>query len=472
MNIITYLNKKGYDTVPGDHYRLVHIWESWYRNKVRGVHSYKVSNGAKKVKCDRMSAGMAKMVCEDLADDLLNEKVKITISDKATEDYVSEVLKTNNWAVQSNTYQERKAYTGTAAYVPYLDGVELDEEGRVIPETGRIRINYFEASGIYPLSWSNGVVDECAFVSVHTVRGKKYAHIQLHIREGDAGQYVIENHICECTADAGRELRPEEWRQLKPFKHMSGRTETGSDQKQFTIDRLNIVNSMDSDSPMGVALFADAIDQLKGIDTAYDSYVNEFVLGKKRIFVAPELLNMNPDGDPVFDPNDVTFYQLPEDSMKDNKSPLIEVNMEIRAEDHSRAINDFLNLLSVKCGFGTQHYRFEDGNIQTATQVISENSDMYKTIVKHEIILDEVLKDLVAIIIRLGNVLGAGLDDAAEVTIDFDDSIIEDKQTERKEDRLDVAMGAMPISEYRAKWYGETEEEAAKKIPKQAEVIA
>ena len=267
----------------------------------------------------------------------------------------------------------------------------------------------------------------------------------------------------ECTSGAGTELSPEDWRQLKPFENMSEKVYTGSDKRQFVIDRLNNVNNIDPDSPMGVALFANAIDQLKGIDTVYDSYVNEFVLGKKRIFVAPEMLARNEDGDPVFDPNDVTFYQLPEDSMKDK--PLVEVNMEIRAEEHSRAINDFLNILSVKCGFGTQHYRFESGSIQTATQVISENSDMYKTIKKHEIILDSAIKELVKIILRLGNVLGKGLDEEAEILVDFDDSIIEDKGTERKEDRLDVAMGAMRIEEYRAKWYNETEEEAAKNLP-------
>ena len=70
-------------TVPADHYRMVQIWESWYRNKVRGFHSYRINNGAKTVKCDRLSAGMAKMVSEDLADDLLNEKVMITLSDQA-----------------------------------------------------------------------------------------------------------------------------------------------------------------------------------------------------------------------------------------------------------------------------------------------------------------------------------------------------------------------------------------------------
>ena len=52
----------------------------------------------------------------------------------------------------------------------------------------------------------------------------------------------------------------------------------------------------------------------------------------------------------------------------------------------------------------------------------------------------------------------------AEIVIDFDDSIIEDKQAERQSDRLDVSMGALPLVEYRAKWYGETEEEAAKHV--------
>lgn len=461
INIVTFLKKKGYDTVSGDQYRAIGVWKSWYQGNVRGFHRYKIFNGANTVRCDRLSAGMAKMLSEDLADDLMNERVGITMPEKPEKNFVDDILNQNNWAVQSNNYQERKCYTGTVAYVPFLDKAEIAVDGSVIPGEGTISINYFDAEDIYPLSWVNGIITECAFVSVRVIKGKKYAHIQMHVME--ASEYVIHNYVVECTSGAGTEISPEDWKQLKPFESMSEKVYTGSDKRQFVIDRLNNVNNIDPDSPMGVALFANAIDQLKGIDTVYDSYVNEFVLGKKRIFVAPEMLARNEDGDPVFDPNDVTFYQLPEDSMKDN--PLVEVNMEIRAEEHSRAINDFLNILSVKCGFGTQHYRFESGSIQTATQVISENSDMYKTIKKHEIILDSAIKELVKIILRLGNVLGKGLDEEAEILVDFDDSIIEDKGTERKEDRLDVAMGAMRIEEYRAKWYNETEEEAAKNLP-------
>ena len=292
----------------------------------------------------------------------------------------------------------------------------------------------------------------------------------MHLLEGS--EYVIHNYVVECTAGAGTEMEPERWKQLQPFTGMSETVHTGSFEPQFVIDRLNIVNNAedDGDNPMGIAVFANAIDQLKGIDIAYDSYVNEFVLGKKRIFVAPELLTFGGDGSPVFDPNDVTFYQLPEDSLK-NGEAIHEVNMEIRAEAHSKAINDFLNILSVKCGFGTEHYRFEKGTIQTATQVISENSDLYKTIKKHEIILDSAIKQLVNIIIRLGNVIGAGLAEDVEIAIDFDDSIIEDKGTDRQQDRQDVAMGVMPLWEYRAKWYNEDEATAKKRIPEQSEVI-
>lgn len=466
MNVITYLKKKGYDTVSGDQYRAIQGWKSWYQGNVRGFHRYKICNGANTVKCERHTAGMAKMLSEDLADDLMNEKVEITIADEAEKAFIDEVLEQNNWPVQSNNYQERKCYTGTVAYVPYLDDVAVDETGSIVSGAGTVRINYFDAGNIYPLSWVNGVITECAFVSIHTDKGKKYAHIQLHVLEGE--EYVIRNYVVECSAGAGTELMPENWKQLQPFQHMAEQVYTGSDKRQFVIDRLNNVNNVDPDCPMGVALFANAIDQLKGIDIAFDSYVNEFVLGKKRIFVAPEMLHTNENGDPVFDPSDVTFYQLPEGATGDK--PLIEVNMEIRAEAHSRAINDFLNILSVKCGFGTQHYRFENGSIQTATQVISENSDMYKTIKKHEIILDSALKELVHIILRLGNVLRKGLNEEAEVLVDFDDSIIEDKGTERKEDRLDVAMGVMGLEEYRAKWYNETLKKAAANLPEPAAV--
>lgn len=466
MNIFEYFKKKGIDTVDASFYARIAEWNSWYQSNVRKFHFYRVYGGrGTYTRCRRHSMGMAKKVSQDVADMLLNEKVVITLADKTTDDYVKTVLKNAKFSTMGNEYQERKAAKGTVAYVPYLVG-SVDEEGEII--SGTVKINYLEAQNIFPMSWENGVVKECAFVFPKTYRRKSYAHIQFHKIEND--EYVIENTVVECTKGAGNELKPDEWKNIPVFAELAERIETGSKERQFVIDRLNIVNNSGEDSmnPMGIAIFANSIDTLRKLDLEYDSYANEFSLGRKRIFVAPEMLS-DKSGNPTFDSNDTVFYQLPEDYMTNAKDPIKEVNMELRAEAHSKAINDDLNYLSFKCGFGTERYKFDGGNITTATQVISENSDLYRSIVKHEIILEDVLKELIRIIIRLGIAAKApGLKLDTEITITFDDSIIEDKKSERQDDRQDVSMGVMRLEEYRAKWYGETLEEAKKNLPEPA----
>lgn len=463
MDIKKYLNKAGYDTVDSSFYSLIRVWKSWYVGDVNKFHRYKMYNGKDHVPCRRLSLGMAKKLSEDIADLLLNERVQITIQDPATSEFVMGVFDDNNFSVIGNDYQERKAYTGTVAYVPYLDNIDVSEDGAVIPgDSGKVKINYVSAPNIYPLSWCNGYISECAFVFPKIIKSKKYAHIQLHVLKD--GIYVIENHVVESTAGAGKEVPAEDWGKLNGFEAMSEKIYTGSSERQFVIDRLNIANNSDKDNPMGVAIFANSLDVLRGLDTVYDSYINEFILGKKRIFAAPELMGVDLLGNPVFDPNDVVFYQLPEGYLKDGGKPIESVDMDLRADAHEKAINDNLNILSMKCGFGQNHYRFENGSIQTATQVISENSDMFRTINKHELILEPVLNELIRIIARLGGVLGVNTDPNTEIVVDFDDSIIEDKQAERQSDRQDVSMGAMTLVEYRAKWYGETPEEAKKHV--------
>ena len=458
MDIFSYFRNKGIDTLDASFYKQIEIWRSWYNSNVKKFHRYKVYRGnGTHVNCTRYSLGMAKKVCEDMADLLLNERVTITIADNVTDVFVKQVLQDNTWGELGNEYQEWKAALGTVAYVVYVKDAVVDESGRMTG--GNVGINYVEASNIFPTSWQNKVVTECIFAFHKTYKRKKYVHFQYHrLEDVNRKQYVIENMVVENTTGAGKELTPDEWEEIPAFSGLAERIETGSDQPLFIIDRLNMANNADEDTtnPMGMAL--------------YDSYANEFSLGRKRIFVAPEMLSTQ-NGEAVFDPQDTVFYELPEDYFKnsESKEALHEVNMELRIEEHSQAINDDLTYLSMKCGFGTDRYKFESGGVKTATEVISENSDMYRSLQKHELVLERVLVQLIQTIIRAGIGIGIpGLDESTAVTIAFDDSIIEDKTTERQNDRQDVAMGAMTLAEYRSKWYGETVEEAQKKLPEQA----
>lgn len=474
MDIFSYFKNHDIDTVDAAFYRTIRVWQSWYCSNVRKFHRYKVYRGnGTSINCTRYALGMAKKVCEDLADLLLNEKVTITVSDQATDNFVKQVLEDNAWGELGNEYQERKAALGTVAYVVYIRDGQVDEAGNMTG--GRIGINYVGAQDIFPTSWENRMVKECIFTFRKTHKRRKYVHIQYHRLEapadGTGKQYVIENAVVEDTAGSGTELTPEQWRMIPHFSGLAERIETHSDKPMFTIDRLNAVNNADDDTttPMGVALFANGIDIVRSIDLKYDSYANEFSLGKKRLFVAPEFVT-GVDGNAVFDPNDTVFYELPEDFFKnaESKEAIREVNMELRIEEHSRGITDDLNFLSMSCGFGTDRYRFENGSVKTATEVISVNSDMYRSLTKHELVLERVLVQLVRTIIRAGISTGVpGLQENTEVNIKFDDSIIEDKTAERQNDRQDVAMGVMGLDEYRAKWYGETPEEARKNLPEQ-----
>lgn len=460
MNITEKLKELGYSTVPEEFYTKVQEWKSWYEGDVKGFHRYKVRNGTSMVRCKRYTLNMGKKIPEDWANLLMNEKVKITLEGQKEQEFIDWVFEENNFRVKSNEMQEKAFALGTVAFIPRVVGMEATEEGPVPGSADGIVMDYVTVEHIWPLSWRNGIISECAFSSTVTVNGEDYCYLQIH-RKVD-GLYDIENRIYRYrNGNVGSEVALTD---VAGFERVPQVVHTESDRRQFVIDRPNIANNYDDNIPLGVSVFSSAIDVIKGVDVAYDSYVNEFVLGKKRIMVKPSATSYL-DGEPVFDSDDLVFYVLPEDIQ--DGAVITPIDMTLRTQEHNTGIQGQLNLLSSKCGFGENHYRFDQGSVATATQVISENSTMFRTIKKHEIILESAIKELCRIILHLGNTaMGAGLNEEAEVTIDFDDSIIEDKTTERNNDRQDLAAGIMNDWEYRMKWYNEDEATAKKMLPK------
>lgn len=459
MSIIKILQEKGYDTVPSDFYDMIAVWKSWYDGDVNDFHTYRVFNGQNKIQCHRYTLGMGKKVAEDWANLLMNEKVSITLEGKREQDFFDSICKSNNFDVKVNEMQEIKSGLGTVSYVVRVSGAEAREDTGAVQGGGEIKLDYVTAENIYPISWENGIIQDCAFTSSVTREDKKYTYLQIH-HKGEDGNYIIENSIYENRND---ELTEVSINSVAGFDRVAPVVHTGSKKRLFVIDRLNIANNVDNTLPMGIPAFANAIDQLKGVDIAYDSYVNEFVLGKKRVMVRPGATK-DLDGNPVFDPNELTYYVLPEDTSDGN---IVQpIDMTLRASEHNAGIHDMLNALSSRCGFGENHYRFDKGSVATATQVISENSTLFRTIKKHEIILHDVLEELARIILRLGNsVMKMGLDEDVEISIDFDDSIIEDKQTEFNRTLQILSAGLMTSEEARSILMNEDMETARQALP-------
>ena len=459
--IIQKLKQLGYSTIPEAFYSSVDMWKSWYQGDVKNFHNYRIRNGENVVKCKRYSLGMAKKLCEDWANLLMNEKVKITLEGTKEQEFVDRILTENNFEVKANEMQEMKSALGTVAYVPRVVGQEISESGEIVPgnDSGLV-LDYVTIENIYPLSWQNGYISECAFSSAVTRDGKDYVYLQIHRKE-DNGNYVIENRIFNNSSEMLSEERLEN---VKGFEKVPPLVHTGSSKRQFVIDRLNIANNYNYLLPTGISVYANAIDVMQGVDIAYDSYVNEFRLGKKRIMVKPSASKYL-DGQPVFDTNDIAFYVLPEDT--GDGAIITPIDMTLRTAEHNTGIQDQLNILSSKCGFGETYYRFDGGSVATATQVISENSTMFRTIKKHEIVLEQALVELCRILLRLGNTaMNAGLNEDVEISIDFDDSIIESKDTDFQRDMQMLNAGIMNDWEFRMRWFNEDEETAKAALPK------
>ena len=215
---------------------------------------------------------------------------------------------------------------------------------------------------------------------------------------------------------------------------------------------------------MGIPVFANAVDVLRGIDCAYDCYINEFENGPLILAVKMAATKWE-DGQPSIDDNDRRFYLVEEDATGGNV--ITPISPQLRTAQLNVGLQDMLNLLSSKCGFGETYYRFNGGSVATATQVISENSTMFRTIKKHELVLEQVLIELCRILLRLGNIaMNANLKEDVEISIDFDDSIIEDKATNFARDMQLLSAGIMNDYEFRAKWMNEDEETAKAALPK------
>ena len=445
-NIRSYLNSKGHKApaTNDDTETLIQTWKEWYEGKVPRFHEYHVYNGKERIRQERKSLYMPAIVCQRWADLLCNEKVEIRVDDEYTQSVLNEILHNVNFYEKCNQLIEHAFALGGGYLVQYWDGMKTSQK-------------YISQEYAVPISWDSGNVTEVAFASEKTIKGKPYIYLETHTLN-DKGEYIIENEMLSNESEGlAKATGVLEALQVEPI------VETHSTVPMFQQIRPNIANKKYFSSPYGVSVYANALDIFKEIDLVYDSFFKEFLLGKKRIFVPDGVTNIAVDKDgnqiDVFDPNDEIFYKLPNDP---EQNEIKESNMGLRVQEHVTALETQLGLLSQSCGFGNDGFKWTSGGVTTATQIVSENSDMYRTLKKHELILDRVIKTMAASLLTVQAIHtnDAGIKLDAEISVDFDDSIIEDTAEIKRQAMLELNVGLIDAVEYYKRVYKMTEQQA------------
>lgn len=456
-NIASALNKKNINLAIGSMYDYMSMWKEWYAGSVADFHYYsaKLANGTTE-KFERKTMNVAKKACEDLTSLLWTEKTQIALKDNESSKKLWSVLDSekNNFTVNFPRFIEKVLALGNGALVEYQNN-------------GETIIDYINGDVFIPYKYTNtyinGIITISRSTEVENPEKKEnttyyLTHITYHEFENKVYRTKHELYKSKDENELGEEIDISQY-----YPDLEKEQEKETEFPYFQVLSLNTANNLDMSSPLSVSLFANSIDRLKCIDKKYDSFDNEFDLGKKRILVDSSALKAKatPTSDgkinyvQYFDSQDRVFQAIGEGM---ENQPVKEIDFTLRVQEHINAINAELDWFADNIGLGAGWFKFDGSSLKTATEVISQDNKAFRTREHHLITIIEVVTSLVNAICDIEGI------DNSEIKITPDDSIIIDKNTKKTTDMMEVQQGLMSKKEYLMENKGMTEEQALKEL--------
>ena len=396
---------------------------------------------------------LGKALCSELAGMVWTDQTDVNLSTSGVAEgqrdllaeYVASVLEKNNFNVKMLEAIEQAAALGGEALKVWYE-VKHDAEGNEIPDSGSVRIGYCMADQFVPTAWDNADISEGVFIQRIAKDGYYYTRLEWH--KWDGATYVITNELYRSDiqkngAQESQDILGYRYPLNTIYPYLNERTEINTIEKSlFSYFRTPVANNLDDNSPLGISIYGNAMETLHALDIAFDSFVREFRLGKKRIIVPARMIKTVVDpvtGKQVryFDAQDETYEAL---STDDPDSLKIQDNsVELRVEEHVAGINAFLNIFCLQVGLSAGTFSFDaKSGLKTATEVVSENSKTYKTVKNFQNMISPAVKSLVDNIIAVASLYDVQYEGVSiareaekgyEVSVILDDGITQDRQT-------------------------------------------
>ena len=366
MNIqkfVAYLNKQKGWHIEAAYYSEIIQWRDWWRGDYAPFHNVReMTLKGNTVKRPMYRLRMPKRACEDWASLLLNDKTTLTVANMATArwlcgedaDQTGGVLGSLDFWPHANELVELAFRSGTGAFVMSCEGLQL-EGGRVAPSpAARLCLDYLPAECILPITIHHGRIIDAAFASEVTVEGKSCVYLQTHTLT-EAGYRITNEYFTSENEDS-----EEEGYSPAPLPAgMAASFSTGSSVPWFSILRPAVVKNRTGGPGLGQAVFAEAIDQAKQCDLAFDNYCRDLYLGGKKVFYSASMLqaHVGPDGTAHWaTPDDVRQQLFVKTNKSDPDAPddWHEYNPDLRTEQNGKAVQDALDYFSFKCGLAAR----------------------------------------------------------------------------------------------------------------------
>ena len=334
----------------------------------------------------------------------------------------------------------------------------------IIKPLGGDKVEYLTADRFIPIEFdARGRLVDVIFVQIKKMGDDDY-YFRLERHTFKDGILTITNRAFHSKGLDGLGVEIS----LKDVNEWSALPESityrGLERPDFGYYRNPIKNEIDG-SPCGVSIYDSAVEQLKNVDIQGARLDWEFESGERAINVDIMALQARP----VLQ-GKKTEYRTPRLNERlyrglniqegPDKELYKEWSPEFRDANIINGINAYLRQVEFNVSLGYGDLSDAQDVDKTATECIIAKARKYNMVNAIENNLKECLEDLVYALAFYNAMTRSGY----QFVCDFKDSILTDEETERAQDKSDVAAGLMLPWEYRVKWYGETEEQARAKL--------
>ncbi len=379
----------------------------------------------------------------------LELKTEVTGNDFINEEYqavISDIRK----------YTEYACAKGGLAMKPYAS-------------EGHIEVDMVQADRFFPTKFnSRGEVTAAVFAESLTVGKKVYTRLEYHQHEGT--MYHINNKAfvkqdLDNVEVLGKEVpltAVPEWVNLQEEVTLKN-----VKMPLFAYFKIPNANNVDDTSPLGVSVYSRAINDIKEADNQWTRLLWEFEGSELAIDADITLFKKDDKGNYEFPKGKDRLFRMMD--LDDNAEKYKVFAPAIRDENLINGFNAILRRIEFNVGlaYGT----LSDPNTvdKTAEEIKASKQRSYSTVSDIQKSLQTALEQLVYAIDVMAQLSGLSGRKKYEMSFDWDDSIVIDKEQELASMQQDAVAGFIRKELYVAAKYGVSEEEALKMMPQQDE---
>ncbi len=317
-----------------------------------------------------------------------------------------------------------------------------------------IRVDYVQADSFIPTAFdTSGNITGAVFFDKRYVGDKIYTRMEYHSIQNT--NYSIQNYafVSSTETEVGKPVpldSVDAWAGLQPEINL-----TGVAAPLFAYFKMPMANTVDPSSPLGVSVYARAIPQIQEADRQYSRFLWEFESGERALYVDEAAMRRDEEGRMILP--DKRLYRLlnsGDDTLFQDWTPTL------REGNILAGLDAILRRVEFNCGLAYGTLSDVQNTDKTAEEIRASKQRSYAHVADIQKALQSALTKLAAAMDTLADLYDLAPAGEYDMTFEFDDSIVSDRQAEFAEKLQLVSSGIMQDWEFRMWYFGEDEETA------------